>query len=556
MTIRIYLYFVILLPLTVFAQLSPGKLHNSHAELEGLTNCKKCHGTKQQIRPESCLACHKLLAEQISKKAGLHGKKGYDKCEVCHVEHHGRDYQLVYWPEGKDNFEHAITGYVLEGKHKKLKCDQCHQAKNIIKKSLLLNNGKDLEKTFLGLNRECLSCHTDEHRQQMDSKCLNCHSMDNWIPAPGFDHNKTQFNLTGRHKNTACDKCHAHITDNKYHDNTGYSKYKNIPHNVCTDCHQDFHNNKFGRDCQKCHSTLGWRQVNQQAFDHSRTRYPLKGKHVLVNCQKCHPPGRSTKIVRYQKCSDCHINYHIGQFKTDTAHKDCQQCHTVDGFSPSTFSLAQHEQTNYPLKGGHLATPCVLCHTKLNGDTPNQTTRFRFGSTQCQECHKNPHGNQVEKYLTTNGCEYCHHISSWRNVSFDHTKTKYPLTGRHQAAQCSGCHVAQKDGENVVYQFMAVETNCQNCHDDIHYGQFKFKILDNNKSATDCSRCHTTIDWLAEKFDHNSDSRFKIDGAHQFVKCGRCHPNIVLGGKTFRLYRLLRTECSSCHGTKKPDSEK
>ncbi len=77
----------------VSAQLSPGDLSRSHADLEGLTNCQKCHAMEQQISSEKCLDCHGLLAEQIKSGSGLHATSGHDKCQSCHAEHNGRDYE-------------------------------------------------------------------------------------------------------------------------------------------------------------------------------------------------------------------------------------------------------------------------------------------------------------------------------------------------------------------------------------------------------------------------------------------------------------------------------
>ena len=42
----------------------------------------------------------------------------------------------------------------------------------------------------------------------------------------------------------------------------------------------------------------------------------------------------------------------------------CEDCHTVDGFQPSTFSLARHQSSAFPLKGAHAAMACEDCHRK------------------------------------------------------------------------------------------------------------------------------------------------------------------------------------------------
>jgi len=164
-------------------QLSPGDLHKSHAHLEGLKNCSECHGIGQKIAQANCLKCHQLLRERINSNQGLHAQPGFEACEKCHVEHHGRDFELIYWENGQENFNHQQTGFALEGKHLTNKCRDCHQEKFIADKEKFLEAKKDLDKTFLGLKKQCLNCHQDEHRGQLSSECVTCHTLNSWKPA-------------------------------------------------------------------------------------------------------------------------------------------------------------------------------------------------------------------------------------------------------------------------------------------------------------------------------------------------------------------------------------
>ncbi|MEJ2536438.1 MAG: cytochrome c family protein, partial [Calditrichia bacterium] len=184
MILRYAYIFLLFLSQLGFTQLSPGDLHKSHAHLEGLKNCQKCHGVGQRITASQCLECHQILKEEIDQKKGLHSRPGYNECQKCHVEHHGRDFDLIWWEKGQENFNHELTGFTLLCKHKNLKCNQCHQEKNMADKSKFTSQGKDLNRTCLGLSQDCLNCHRDEHRGQLSSTCLNCHNMDGWKPAP------------------------------------------------------------------------------------------------------------------------------------------------------------------------------------------------------------------------------------------------------------------------------------------------------------------------------------------------------------------------------------
>ncbi|MBN2366200.1 MAG: hypothetical protein EH225_09420, partial [Calditrichaeota bacterium] len=164
--------FLLVFYISASGQLSPGDLHRSHEAYEGIRNCSLCHGIGQKIKAENCLECHKLLAERIRSKEGLHANPGYNDCQTCHVEHHGRDFDLIWWKNGQENFDHSLTGFTLNGKHTQLKCRDCHQAQFILEKDKLRQQNKDLNRTFLGLQQMCLNCHRDEHRAQLSSKCL------------------------------------------------------------------------------------------------------------------------------------------------------------------------------------------------------------------------------------------------------------------------------------------------------------------------------------------------------------------------------------------------
>ena len=199
---------ILLCSFNLSAQLSPGDLSQSHADLEGLSNCTKCHEIGQKVIPANCLSCHSVLNERIKKGKGLHANSGYKDCTDCHSEHHGREYKLIYWENGQDKFEHSEAGFELQGKHASLKCNDCHTTKNIKDKQRLQSQKKDLNRTFLGLSQDCLSCHQDEHRGQMENNCINCHEMQSWKPAPKFDHDKNKFRLTGLHNRVLCKSCH------------------------------------------------------------------------------------------------------------------------------------------------------------------------------------------------------------------------------------------------------------------------------------------------------------------------------------------------------------
>ena len=548
MILRYAYIFLLFLSQLGFAQLSPGDLHKSHAHLEGLKNCQKCHGVGQRITASQCLECHQILKQEIDQKKGLHARPEYKECQKCHVEHHGKDFDLIWWEKGQENFNHELTGFTLLGKHKNLKCNQCHQEKNIADKSKFTGQGKDLNRTFLGLSQNCLNCHRDEHRGQLSSTCLDCHTMDGWKPAPGFDHSKTKFTLTDKHQNVQCAKCHREIDDNKFTDDKSFLKFAGLAYQSCTNCHKDVHQNKFGQNCTQCHNTTGWANYNTARFDHSLTRFPLKGKHLNVACEKCHAPGQPLAGLNFSHCMDCHQDYHRGQFADRTKKGACEECHTVNGFTPSTFTIEAHNQTKFSLQGAHLAIPCIACHKETTNRTAITTLQFTFTSYSCNSCHQSPHGKTVDKYLSRNGCESCHSVASWREVKFNHNQTKFALEFKHNQVPCKNCHFPETEKFNPPkLEFVSLKNNCQNCHKDPHNGQF-IETVGGDRQIVRCEKCHTPRDWKAEKFDHNRQAKFKLEGAHKLVACEKCHPMITQNGIKFQKFKLVSATCSSCHG--------
>ena len=544
------LIFVLISTNIAIAQLSPGDLHDSHADLEGLKNCEKCHEAGKKVSTAKCLDCHRLLDDRIKSEKGLHSNEGYDDCVACHVEHLGRDNELIWWVDGRDDFEHKLTGFELSGKHLKLECRKCHIENHIENKEMLLKAGKKLNFTFLGLDQKCVSCHFDEHREQLKNDCLTCHNMEGWKPASGFDHNAVKFKLSGKHVNVECGKCHKPIADSNNPIDSEYIHFSNINHRDCSNCHNDVHQGKFPQSCGNCHSPTGWKNVNTTNFDHTKTKYPLMGKHYDLKCEQCHNVGQPKTGLKHNYCIDCHSDHHKGQFADRTSKGECGECHTVNGFTPSLYTLEMHSKSEYPLKKSHLAVPCFLCHGDQSAEQNMSMTKFKFESTNCKTCHNDPHAGSVDKYISERGCEICHNLSGWPAVSYDHSAHGFKLDGKHAAINCVKCH---KPDEHAVkpktIKFTGLKKECLSCHIDIHRGQFatEIELAGEMTKQTDCRRCHTPGNWFPDLFDHNRDAVFKLEGAHQKAKCNGCHKRIEEQGDTFVWFKPVEKTCESCH---------
>ncbi|MCF6332283.1 MAG: hypothetical protein L3J11_03285 [Draconibacterium sp.] len=507
------------------AQLSPGELSNAHANLEGISNCTKCHILGKKETSSKCLECHKEIKQLINKNRGYHASEEAEgkNCAECHGEHFGRDFKIVRFDD--KTFDHNLTGFGLKGKHTKNKCADCHKTELIKNKTSQKKGG-----SYLGLETECLSCHNDFHEKTLSSDCLSCHNQEAFRPAPGFDHNKTKFDLRGAHQKVDCVKCHKTETRN----GKQFQEFSGIKFESCTNCHADEHKGKFGDNCLKCHTIFTFKETKVlKDFKHDKTNFALRGQHQKLDCKKCHK-GKLTTPIKHKNCVDCHKDYHEGQLAKDGKITDCNSCHTVNSFKTSSFSFEKHKQTKFVLDGAHLATPCFACHKK--------TEKWNFNiKNQCIDCHENIHKNYMDiKYIPKNDCRNCHTVSNWKEVTFDHNKTDFKLEGKHHEAGCRDCHFKPLPNGKIVQQFSILTNSCSNCHANKHQNQF----ADNGE--TRCTRCHTNKNWIPDKFNHNT-ARFKLDGKHENVVCIKCHKPSADTREKFIKYKFEDISCTSCH---------
>ena len=509
---------------SVYAQISPGDLTKFHADLEGLSNCTKCHNLGEQLTNTNCLNCHKEIKERIDQNSGYHSSgdvKGKN-CWSCHSEHNGRNFEIIHFD--KSQFDHSKTKFDLTGSHTKLECNKCHKS-DLIKDAEL----KKRENTYLGLGNSCADCHEDIHQSTLGKNCNTCHNTDKFKPASGFNHNKASYKLTGAHQQVLCEKCHLNETRN----GKQFTKFKGLAFQQCSDCHKDVHNGKFGNTCTKCHNTSSFRSIDRSSFDHDKTNFPLIGLHVNVNCAKCHGNNLTSK-PKHQKCIDCHEDFHKGEFVVNNVPRDCKECHTEKGFTPSLFTVDRHNKTIFALTGGHLAIACKSCH--------NDNDKWKFSSigTTCISCHNNIHGKEIKQtFMGDNECRGCHNTETWNKVKFDHSKTEFPLSGKHAQINCNQCHLKEGTGKRE-FLFLSLDTRCEACHKDIHNSQFAIN------GKTDCERCHSFEKWKPVKFDHTK-TKFPLIGAHQSVACEKCHKQVTENNITFVKYKIEDFKCADCH---------
>lgn len=461
---------------------SPGELATAHVKVE--SQCSKCHAPfSKQSQSTLCLACHKPIGEDILNKTGFHGRSpavGAAKCSSCHADHKGRGADIRGLD--RETFNHALTDFALNGRHRGVACADCHRS----------------GAKFREAPNDCYGCHAkdDPHKKALGEKCATCHKDSGWHDIE-FDHDKaTKYPLTGAHIRVDCGLCHAG------------QRYKDTP-TTCVACHRinDVHRGARGDDCKKCHTTKEWKE---SLFDHGRaTKFALTGAHAKVVCVACHV-GNDFKKKLSMDCLACH--------RADDTHQGqngekCEKCHSTASWKEMLF---KHDtDTKFPLRGAHEKLACGTCH---KGNV--YTVKL---AVDCKSCHvaDDPHAGKMG-----DDCQRCHSEKSWREqVKFDHDLTRFPLVGLHATVDCELCHVDKR--------FKGTSMACIDCH--------RAKDVHKQALGDKCETCHNPNDWRVWIFDHNVQTKFRLEGAHIGLQCAACHFRPLRPGTH------LASECVDCH---------
>jgi len=539
---------------------APGPLSAVHAgvwdgALERLDGCAVCHS--EDGLKSGCLACH----EEISDSS-LHAGFAEDACERCHPEHLGDEFEprdtIAWIKAGLDRHEFThehVPAFDLTDGHAELGCEECH--------------GK---KTLLGLTQVCTSCHEAVHGKAFED-CTACHTQAAFKPALNFDH-APFFRLEHGHAEVSCERCHprfgttrgktcaqCHETPHRpewtaceeCHDTasfrnarptlegdghavTGFALMK--PHERlacerchgagiefrpqsetdCAACHDDPHQGQFKERCIACHEGSRFKPTTFTIADHES--FELGGAHARVGCGDCHKEGRFVGTPR--DCRSCHDDVHAGQF----GRAGCETCHTTERFLPARYDVAQHHA--FALTGAHRAVSCRACHTEHDG-----VRRFRGTAQACKQCHADPHDRQFARELKRGDCTTCHRADAATFAIRPYAHT-WPLRGAHESAKCAQCHTRGA--------YRGTAQSCASCHTDVHRGQF-------GRNAR-CEKCHgaTAASWDVPAFNHDRDTRFRLDAQHRRVDCALCHPGVPQkDGTNVVQYRPLGRTCGDCH---------
>ncbi len=307
------------------------------------------------------------------------------------------------------------------------------------------------------------------HGPDFDLDCARCHTPENWRTLRevlDFDHDGTGFDLHGTHADTNCADCHL----DPIFANIGVS---------CADCHRDLtHRGELGFDCARCHDSVDWRQSANLLLEHQQTRFPLMGRHALMDCEACHTDVQHDEFAGLATdCFGCHEGDYSGSSRPD--HRvlgfggDCQQCHSVAhlDWDQAAFS----HPGNFPLRSGHGLDDCNLCHTESQPSPDGQ---------DCYSCHEADYdGSHASNGFPTD-CRHCHDPDGFdADDGYAHSASGFPGFGAHAETACFICH------SSGVYS--GLPRDCFICHSQ----EYNEVYGPNHPYPTTCESCHSPAGW-------------------------------------------------------------
>jgi hypothetical protein len=434
-------------------------------EGHAMISCAECHpGNDFGNASPECISCHQDDYNQATNPS--HTALAFStNCTECHTTSPG-------WEPAEYKAHDTQFFPIYTGSHQGEwgSCIECHPNPS--------NYG-----VFT-----CIDCH-DHNKTDMDDEhedvggyiyesqaCLDCHPTGDGDM--GFNHNASDFPLTGAHLTTLCADCHA-------------DGYAGTP-TYCAECHTEDFNQSINPnhvslgladDCASCHTTQPeWKPAT---FDIHDDYYTLTGGHIDVasDCISCH---NGDYVNTPNACNDCHSSDYAEALNPNHTALNlsivCEDCHTTNPeWTPAGFPV--HNEY-YQLVGAHaaIASDCAACHEGNYENTPNT----------CYGCHQQAYDQTTDpphaSAQFSTDCELCHSQSAWEPSTFDHDGQYFPIySGSHQGewGSCVECH--PNPGNYALF-------TCIDCHE-------------HNKADMD---------------DEHEDVQ---DYVYSSVACFECHPN-------------------------------
>lgn len=480
-----------------------------------IADCAACHtnGVSETLSPD-CISCHQQDFNSTTNPP--HPNLDFSTtCTDCHTTDPG-------WKPARFETHDNLYFPIYSGAHRGEwdKCMDCHTQ----------------PETYTVFS--CTDCHehnktsTDREHDEVSgytytsTSCYACHPTGRGEGA--FNHDATGFPLKGAHIQAQCLDCHSN----------GYASTLNL----CSSCHTDNYNLAtnpnhvsagIATECETCHTEEGW---TPSIFNHTTTtRFELSGGHAGRQCVDCHQGTTSNASA---ECISCHQeNYNQAENHVAQNYPlNCLQCHTTASWDAANFD---HNATNFPLTGAHVATECAACHT--NG--------YSGTSTTCISCHQtnfdgtaNPNHNSIG--IPTN-CDECHTTNpGWQPATFPIHNDYYALNGAHAtvANNCFLCHEGN---------YTNTSNTCYGCH-SADYNNTTDPAHSVAQFPTDCQSCHSESAWTPSTFNHDGQYFPIYSGRHQgtWSSCATCHtePTNYAVFSCITCHEHNKTETDSHHG--------
>lgn len=243
------------------------------------------------------------------------------RCAACH--------STASWSDSR--FDHAKTGFRLEGRHAQTGCKACHPV--------------DFQRA---VPAACGGCHVDVHAGELGGRCEGCHDPASWKSRFAADaHRLTAFPLVGRHAALPCGECHFTEAAGRF----------SRAASGCGDCHQREYDATRGlavdhpalglpSTCQGCHQSWSFRPAR---FPTHEVCFTISaGEHANLACLECHTsltsvasPG--TCSTGTAGCTGCHEHACV---RSDPQHAErgvlgyrcqdqkCYGCHKLSSGGP------------------------------------------------------------------------------------------------------------------------------------------------------------------------------------------------------------------------------
>lgn len=437
------------------------------------------------------------------------------------------------------DFDHARTGYRLDGAHERARCESCH-----------------INGVFRGTPKDCASCHTSG----------GLFSRGNVTKSP--NHVPTL---------ASCDACH----NTRTFSGARFS-HVGVAAGTCMSCHngstapgKPTSHMPTTASCDSCHRSSSWLpaagfdhvgvQAGTCATCHNGTRAKGRGA--------AHVPNVAVSAIGNASCDTCHRSG-FTSFLPARLHANvsvsnqCATCHT-GSFPPAVGKPSNALHAN--------ATTCETCHKSTTTWAGSKVDHGTFTiATNCASCHNGSAATgkpAVHVPTGTANCGSCHNKSpqGWKPTTWNHSQVPVtsqcaschngafpPADGRHPShipyvsiagvgsASCDSCHKAGYAAWTPArfHGSYTVTTQCASCHT----GTFAPAVGRPNNAthvgATVCETCHkSTTAWATVTFAHTPANAVGTG------TCDTCHNGSAARGKSANHIPVTTgpTKCDSCH---------